>query len=291
LVLRWAQIPWSEAGRPLPLFLVVAAVFFIVGLVRDRRTRTVEPRRILALAFTLFCGLLLLKMALNVRLYHYGFALALPATMLAVVAMVDLVPKRIDRHGGYGTLFQAVAIVLLAIFVGVYLQASIGVMGRQTHWLGRGADAFRVDARGRVVQTAMNLIDRIAPPDGTVAVVPEGIMLNYLMRRRNPTPFTSLMPPEIIVFGEQRILRAFVAQPPDIIVIPNRYEEFYGLFGRDYGIPIMAWIQENYRLVEEVKDPALKRTEFAYFLVVQRKDLAGGGEQSGPAGARRELPR
>ena len=47
----------------------------------------------------------------------------------------------------------------------------------------------------------------------TLAVLPEGVMLNYLLRRDSPLRVINLMPPELLVFGEEGILHALGAQP------------------------------------------------------------------------------
>jgi hypothetical protein len=57
------------------------------------------------------------------------------------------------------------------------------------------------------------------------------------------------MPPEVLMFGQQRILRAFREHPPDYIVIVRRSdptEYGYKSFAADYGAEIFQWISSNY---------------------------------------------
>ena len=52
-------------------------------------------------------------------------------------------------------------------------------------------------------------------------------MLNYLARRVNPTPYCSLMPVEVVMFGEDQILEAFQRHPPDYFLLTNEGADVY----------------------------------------------------------------
>jgi hypothetical protein len=90
-------------------------------------------------------------------------------------------------------------------------------------------------------------------PDATFTAVPEGIMLNYLTRRRSPVSFTTFMTVDFLAWGEDEALRELEAAPPDYIVIVHKDTREFGVgfFGRDprYGKLVMDWIVANYRPV------------------------------------------
>jgi hypothetical protein len=78
------------------------------------------------------------------------------------------------------------------------------------------------------------------PPPGNPSLRNCRIGVNYLLRRVNPTPHTAhtvLMPPEMLLFGDDRITAAFQSRPPDYVVTAHKDAGEYGqrLFGRDYG--------------------------------------------------------
>jgi len=50
------------------------------------------------------------------------------------------------------------------------------------------AYGLAVDPFHGTVETALVLVEKNVPPDATLAVLPEGAMINYLSRRVNPTP-------------------------------------------------------------------------------------------------------
>ncbi|MGH7179675.1 MAG: hypothetical protein ACREJC_20030, partial [Tepidisphaeraceae bacterium] len=81
-----------------------------------------------------------------------------------------------------------------------------------------------------------------------LVAIPEGVILNYLSRRVNPTPHLNFTPPALIMFNEQRMLADFRAHPPDVVCLVASDTWEYGArhFGQDYGRDLMAWVQENY---------------------------------------------
>jgi hypothetical protein len=86
------------------------------------------------------------------------------------------------------------------------------------------------------------------PAGQTVLVFPEGVMLNYLSRRDNPTPYISFMPPEVLMFGQEAILAAMKDHPPDYVVL-NSYSnprEYGFQTTADYAGEIVRWIDANY---------------------------------------------
>ena len=56
-------------------------------------------------------------------------------------------------------------------------------------------------------------------PGETLAVLPEGVMLNYLTRRNAPTRFITWMPPEVIFYGEANMLDALRTAPPAWVLL------------------------------------------------------------------------
>ena len=81
-------------------------------------------------------------------------------------------------------------------------------------------------------------------------------MLDYLARRRAPAKHLNYMPPETVLFGEQAMLAALQASPPDAVLLVHKDTSEYGLplFGHDYGVAILAWARARYR--EVWRDPA-----------------------------------
>jgi len=78
-------------------------------------------------------------------------------------------------------------------------------------------------------------------------------MVNYLARRVNSTPYVQLIQWEMWRHGEDRVLAAYAAHPPDYIVVISRY-----LFEYEFphqGERFLAWILEHYRPLEYLEGP------------------------------------
>ena len=95
-------------------------------------------------------------------------------------------------------------------------------------------------------------------------------MINFLSARRNPSPYVNFMPPEVILFGEEKILDSLRAEPPDFAMVVHRdSSRSYGLrfFGRDFGRRIFAWIESEYCPVSSIGAPPLQDERFGIVLL------------------------
>ncbi len=250
---QWWRIAWVDVGRPLPLVMAAIAVAWAAILAVRSRAAT-DDRIALCLAMAVFALALLMKMILNARIYHYGFALAMPAVLIFVVALVDWIPAAIDRFGGYGRAFRAVGVAALLVTTLAHLYPTHRELGRRTVAVGNGSDAFMADSRGTFVDEALRALQSRAGPGRTLAVLPEGVMINFLARRPNPTPYFVFVPLEMALYGEERIMASFVANPADYVMLVHRDTSEYGVqyFGRDYAQRLYAWITDNYRPVAQI---------------------------------------
>ena len=144
--------------------------------------------------------------------------------------------------------------------------------------VGRGADRFLADPRGEFIARVDEVIERQVPAEGSLLVLPEGCMINFLTRRRSPTRYFNFMPPEMLMFGEQSVLAALQLSPPDAVVLVHKDTSEYGLplFGRDYGAAIYAWVRAHYEparlwTVEAGQRPLEPGTKHAVALLKRRR--------------------
>jgi hypothetical protein len=245
-----SPISWSDAGHPLPLVLVVTgiALWRARSHAADPRERRLLGRR---LAFTVLALVLLAKTLLAAKLWHYGFVLAVPASLVLVMALVAWLPAALERSGLPGRTVGALGLGLVLTLGWHSWQLSARTCALRTLAVGSGPDLVLDNPSGAFVVRALAEIERHVPPGGTLLVLPEGVMLDYLARRRAPTKHLNYMPPETILFGEEAMLAELQASPPDAVLLVHKDTREYGfpLFGRDYGVEIMAWIRARYREV------------------------------------------
>lgn len=235
---------WLSAFRPLP---IVCAIVLVIAMIQLHRKNGAD--NLLAVMLALFALLLLPKIFFYSRIEHYGCWLAMPATMLMLIAVFGWLPALLRRMGanapvfaaGIGGLWGAVLIVHLAITATTCRRLDVPV--------GAGGDQFFADDRGVYVNRAVELVRQIVPPDKTLDCFPEGIMINYLARRAVSTPFVNFNPPDLLLFGEDRMLDGLRRRPADFILIVHKQTSEFGVrfFGQDYGQSIYRWIMTHYR--------------------------------------------
>jgi len=255
---------WYDAAKPLPLFMALGAVGS-AALCLGRGRRAADPRVLGTFVACLFALVLLGKMIFNARFRDYGFVLAMPATLLMVSGLVDWMPREIRRSGGSGMIFRCAALTCIGGVVLTNLRLNHQYFAAKTHWIGKGPDAFRADVRASCMQQVLDWLEQRSPQrDATLAVLPEGVMINYLARLPNPTPFTSFLPPDLLMFGEHRMLAALRSSPPTYVVIAQRYTAEFGApwFGIDYAHETMRWVRANYAKAHHVGDPPLRDESF-----------------------------
>jgi len=255
LLVSFLVIRWDDFPSALPLITtcwiaVLSALFY-----RIRHDREKALKVLLQVFWAVFSLVLLAKIILDVRLYHYGFYLALPATVLLVMMLVSTIPSLMVHRGAQGRVFRSVSVLMLLAGIGMHFAFAQAAYSRKHYSVGTGADRFlafdtKEHWEARAISDVLSLIQGTVPSDATMVVFPEGVMINYLSRRNNPTPYISFMLPEMRAFGEDRIIESLGDAPPDYALLVYRDTREYGFrsFGSDpqYGQKIMNWLEANY---------------------------------------------
>jgi hypothetical protein len=269
--LAWAWTPtvWLLAARPLPLFLLAIAVCLLGQFARSGNHDRPDARLILQTTTVVFALTLLFKILLNTRVHHYGFVLTMPGMMILVVALLDWAPRVLTRLDGCGSVFRTAAAAGLIVIVVGHLRVIDAKLTTKDTRVADGADAFLASDRGRAVNWALDTVDARLSADESLLVLPEGVMVNYLARRENPTPYINFMPPELTLFGEERILISLRRCPPDYVLVVHKETDEYGyrFFGRDYGEKIYRWLRANYEIVSSIGAPPLRDERFGMVLM------------------------
>ena len=256
VLLAAIKFNWPDAGAALPLLgLVTVAILW-----RQFRRQLDDQKFLFPLLWGVFGILLLAKQGVFPRIWHTGFALAMPAFVSAVYLLLRLLPDFLEEK------FQvphrplrAGAIAVLLITLASLAQTSAQFYSPKNLRAGHGADLIMASGpegnavEARNLNLALDWIDKNIPPRATLATLPEGVMLNYLSRRVNPTPCFDWNPTVLAVFGEARMTAVFEQNAPDYIAVVEwqTYEFGVGYFGSQtsYGAELMDWIQNNYQPV------------------------------------------
>jgi len=234
--------------------------------------------------WAVFSFVLLAKILLHPRLYHFGFALAMPATLLMVACFMWLLPKVIKRFGGTGFTFRRVIAAALLIDIFLALIFSYKIYSLKFFNVGQGGDRIvtyqtriSLSPSGPSIAELLKQIENLIPQEGNFAVIPEGIMINYLSRR--PNPIRNFESPyfELMTFGETSLFKSLSDARPDlIIIIPIDTTEFgFWLFGEDpdHSNSITAWIPSDYEKVWQENDQQQPNNRFG--ISILRRKIKG----------------
>ena len=191
---HWGSRAWLGTARPLPLWTAGLLAASALVLWRERGGEPEARQRALArTALCAFALLLLPRILLNARFYHYGFVLSAAGTVVVIAALLDWIPRALDRRGAAGIVFRAVAATAVCFVVASGVYDSYLFMADKQVAMGTGADRFRADVRGSYVNAVIENVDRVAAR-GTLVALPEGVMINYLLRRPSSIPYLTMLP-------------------------------------------------------------------------------------------------
>jgi hypothetical protein len=267
LAMAGVGIYLAQSGRyppALPLVGLTALIVFAMLFLRARQDGDDALRVLPLVTWSTLAIVLLSKMALNARLNHYGFYLALPVAVSAVTLICYAIPGELARRSSIqaSQKFRQLALFTLAAAAVPFLAhtnawfqtrvVQVG-FGPDRIWASNAPGMFPPDA----VQTALeDLSARTLQPAASFAVLPEGVMMNYLLRRESPLRVLTVMPPEVLAFGEDEVLKSLAAAPPDFVVLLQRdvTEYEYPTFGTDlrYGQRTMEWVKARYHVARTI---------------------------------------
>jgi hypothetical protein len=194
----------------------------------------------------------------------------MPAFLLFIWFFTGYVPRWLIAHGMRGNIFKAFMMIFIGVIIVHHMLISDKIYGVKKYSVGEGHDKFyafvpQINSQGLAVSHFLEWA-RELHADATFVVLPEGVMLNYLSRKANPTKYINFMVPEMRVFGQGNILSDFMDKKPDFIVLVHKDTSEYGedFFGRDYryGKSIMDWINLNYHKHMLIGEEPLKDNHF-----------------------------
>lgn len=251
------NVPWLSLGRPLPLILLLFASLITFQIYKNRSKPS--SNTLGQFVLVVFALALLVKMLLNVHVYHYGFALALPATLIVTAFLIYELPLRLKPLLHSSQFYQSVMITLVLVFVGYHSWFSNMIYEIKTFPVGKGRDLVidydrDFNNRGEVMNLALGYIEKNFNREATFATFPDGVMLNYLSRRKSSIADITLNPGVWILVGDEAVLERLEQSPPAYIVNMDREFPYFGLnkFGVDFAQRIDQWVKSHYSLEVQI---------------------------------------
>jgi hypothetical protein len=268
---------FSILTTPLPLVLPL-----VIGVTacQSWHTPTARSSSVPLCLIAVFALALIPKIILNVRWAHYGFALAMPGTLVLVHILIHTIPDGLRRNRSSGNVCFAITTGVLTACALVQFLSWNRIDEFKTQPVGEGGDLFFADPyqddRVRVTVQSIEFLRKAMKPNDTLSVIPDGSMINYLLRKRNPTGFLMLNPWELEVHGGEDCVRDLFAEAaPDFVALVTMDMTIFGRgnFGdRLYGDAIRKFIDSHYRVVDS-NPPSDSRGRLPFQVVVyQRRD-------------------
>jgi len=284
-LVAWPDLlPWAELPRALPPAVAIVTLLLAVLAARGRAGTPGlqgDPAIVPMLLLSIFGTALLPKIALNVHLFHYGFYLAMPAALALAAACLFWAPRLLRARGSPGVVFRALSVAVLLAAVVFHVRWSRAIYSLKDLPVGRGGDAIvtfgpSVQDTGPITAEALQWIEARTPPGATLVGLPEGIMLNYLARRRTTTPYVNFTMGEVLRFGEEGLLASLQRSPPDYIALVQKKTGEFGVgrFGLDerYGRRVLAWIESRYDGEARFGADPLQEDAFGIRILALRED-------------------
>jgi len=244
--LAW-RFDWREIGRGFPLLSLLMILTLILG----------NGKRLFPLLWALFGLGLLAKMGINCRIWHYGYVLAMPAATGLILFLLKTVPDLTEPRGINGTKLRILIAGALCIGVGQLWNDSWQIYRAKTFSFGDGPNRMltfppQLNPRVEAIRLTVDWIKTNTSPSSTLAAFPQGVILNFLSQRANPTPYLTWIVTEYNTFGQARMLGSLQKHPPDYIALVHTDTSEYGprFFGQPgYGLETAQWIVANYKPV------------------------------------------
>jgi len=273
------NLSYLDYFLPLPLVVFLYGVYIIVKLRKSGLTDVSLKKNLVSLSLSIFSLVLLIRLLFNVRIVHYGFFLVLPGFLVLVIILFHELPalmKKISGDARYG-MIPVIVLVLFTLYS--YLSHSfiqynlIEYPIRNGHEVIKTFDVQYSDI-GKIIQQTIDKIKAVVEPDETLTVFPEGLMFNYLTRRKSASPYTAFLPTFFAVFGDT-ILESLQERPPDFVLLVERSTQEYGYiyFGMDYATEVLQWIKENYIEISRIGKKPFSGEGFGIIIMKKKSSL------------------
>ncbi|MBX7221256.1 MAG: hypothetical protein K1Y36_15010 [Blastocatellia bacterium] len=182
-------------------------------------------------------------------------------------------------------MFRSLLLGLISACIWFHVNWTNSHFKLKTNPFGNGGDTIltyptQLDTRNAVLQELqVDLAARLKPTE-TLVVLPEGILLNYLFRKTNPTPYIVFTPYDLVSYGGETVtLQGLQTHAPDVIVLLQRTfgDWEFPPFGTDarYGQAISNWMRQQYVCVRVIGAEPGTGSKAYGVAVWQRKPVGG----------------
>jgi hypothetical protein len=232
--------------RSIPFIYAIAAALSAAAYFRLGR-KAVDLK---LFVLSLFSFLVVMRIIFFVYASHYGFYILVPGFIVHHVFFFRILPQLISNkfvtfafYGGFTLVF--------VVLMGSHFQLSRALYEQRTLPVPslRGELMMLPTPQGTGARALVDFLRDKTPRNATVAIFPEGLMINFLAGRENPLYYYTFLPQDMVRESvEQSMVDDMALKKPDYVIVLQRPVEEYGSrgFGVDYGKKIIGHIEKNY---------------------------------------------
>lgn len=271
---------WLRVGRAL-LVPTLLATALATGAAFRGATRW-APLSLLSLAALA----MLARMALNVRIFHYGFTLAVLSVMVAVHLLVFEAPRFQLQGEAQPPEWLVLGAAALVLSGSARLTAhSLEMYRAKTVKVGQGRDAFtsfgpELQRHATLVNDMLGAVSQYAPGAKTLVVFPDSAAVSYLARKPSPIPEFEFNPVSLGFSGAGAVLEHLEAHPPDVVLLCSYDLRSHGtpFFGANVpsGVELARWVRAHYVTLAAGPPGPLSVTGHTWDLLGRRAETSAG---------------
>lgn len=234
--------------------LICFAIFYFITFMKNGKRFYPVPYLEKSFVFLLTAAIAVsLKGLFAVGTECYGtFSLAvllLPFTVFCVHYLPDLC-KIVDRDIWNRTVVNLIFIVIVLIFSGVVKKA----IENPLYPVISPRGLIFVKESTKEANTLVQYIIKNIPQGAKIVTMPEGALINFMTGRRTDDMYYYLIPVNVQLFGEDKIIRDFRKNPPEYFLLNSLpYYCFNTSNICQYAPGICNFIEENYQPVAKTQ--------------------------------------
>lgn len=249
---------------PLIIFLYLSfRVVFAPYRLSDKGFQPISDDTIKFYTIIIFSLLISLKALFGLSLSFYGIYY-LPFILISALLILSKISKILVGRG-----VSAVSISLIGVFLFFNLSAFLGL---KTFKINTPSGFIYASPHlARPMSEAIDFLNKNLEPKDSLLVLPEGLFVNFVLKKDYPLFNTSFTPLDFDAYGENYLIDSVLAYSPKyILILPRKFDDYgKGLFCSGFGQEFCSKIAERYVLKHSFpKNPDNSR---AFLNLLERK--------------------
>ena len=278
--LALTKIEWLYAGSCLLGLVLIYLLSGIITLARRPVAEADATRGNLRLLLTVLAAALMARMVLHGKIFELGFYQAALASLLVPAVLIGELPRRLGAGPWGRALLVTASVVLLGCGTVQLAVRSQEILRLKVFSVGKAPDNFyavdpQLDPVSEVIKFICGKLQDF-PPGGTLLVLPEGVMINYLTRRPSPVaPFVFF---SYATSGgiEDEIVLKLQQHPPDAVVVVSRDLRPFRItrYGEQpgQGRELLRWVASHYKVAWHIGGDPLDPTQVGGLILTRAQN-------------------